>query len=147
MRFRSLPAIALLALLAACGGVSISFFYSTIDKAAHSGVDAFRLAVVGTPGAWAELWFAHIAPLAPAPPPPAIDFSSRMVVGVFLGPRPNACYAVRIDDIVSAADRVLVYFSERRPQPGEFCAQVITTPAHIVSVTRTSLPFEFVQTN
>lgn len=140
---RTLPVAAL---LVACGGISIGVFFGTVDKAAYSGVDTYRLVVVTEPAAWANLWALHTAPLNPAPPLPAVDFSNRTVVGVFLGTRPSACYSVHIEDIVTGADRVIVYYAEREPGPNEVCAQVITAPAHIVSVTRSALPYEFVRT-
>ena len=42
--------------------------------------------------AWASLWRAH----APRRPAPAVDFSREMVVGVFMGTRPTAGFAVEI---------------------------------------------------
>ncbi|HVL77149.1 MAG TPA: protease complex subunit PrcB family protein [Noviherbaspirillum sp.] len=141
---RTLPFVPL---LVSCGGISIGIFFSTLDRSVHSGVDTFRAVVVSEPTAWATLWSAHTSRLTPAPPPPLVDFSTRTVVAVFLGPRPNACYAVRIEEIRTAPDRIVVYFTERRPGLHDVCAQVITTPAHLVIVERTGLPFEFIKTN
>jgi hypothetical protein len=141
---RTLP---FLALLAACGGFSISIFLGTVDRSSYSGIGTFRVAVVNDHASWAALWAAHTASQGPVPMLPPIDFSSRMVVGVFLGPRPNGCYAVRIEDIYTTSDRAVVRFSERYPGLDEICTQAITTPAHIVTVSRTGLAFEFVKTN
>lgn len=137
-----------LALFTSCGGISIGIFHSTIDQSSYSGIGTFRAIVVHDPASWAALWAAHTAPLGYATlMPPPVDFSSRMVVGVFLGPRPNGCYAVRIEDIQTVPDRAIVYFSERRPDLNDVCTQAITTPAHLVTVNRTGLTFEFVKTN
>lgn len=141
---RTLP---FLALLAACGGLSISIFLGTVDRSPHSGIGTFRVVVVSDPVSWAALWAAHTSSQAPVLILPPIDFSTRMVVGVFLGPRPNGCYAVRIEEIFTEPGRAVVRFSERRPSPNEICSQAITTPAHIVTVSRTRLAFEFIQVN
>lgn len=141
---RALP---LIAMLAACGGITISIFHATVDRSSHSGLNTLQFVVVNDPVTWATLWAAHTSPLIPSPPLPPIDFSSRTVVGVFLGTRPNGCFGVRIEDIQSTSDRIVVYFFERHPHPGEVCTQAITTPAHIVTVSRTGLPVEFIKTN
>lgn len=141
---RMLP---LLALLVSCGGVTISIFLGTVDRSPHSGIDTFRMVVVDDPASWTGLWTEHTSSQVFVPMLPTVDFSSRMVVAVFLGPRPNGCYAVRIEDVQIRSDRAVVHFSEKRPAPDEICTQAITTPAHIVTISRTALPFEFVNTS
>lgn len=142
-----LMAALLLALLAGCGGVTIGVFWSDIDRPRHSGISDFRAVVVNDPFTWAQVWAEHTALLQPPPALPLIDFGSQTVVGVFLGSRPNGCYGVRIDEIRVEPDLVRVFFSERRPFFNEVCTQAITTPAHLVAISKTSLPFLFVKTN
>lgn len=146
-RRRMLLTLPLLVALAACGGVSLSVFWSDIDRPPYSGIGDFRAVVVNDPVTWAQLWAEHTAFQQPAPPLPVIDFATRTAVGVFLGSRPNGCYAVRIDEIHVDIDAVRVYFSERRPALNELCTQAVTTPAHIVTIAKTALPFVFVKTN
>lgn len=137
----------LFALLLACGGVTFGIFWTDIDRPPYSGIRDFRTVVVNDAASWAQLWTQHIASQQPAPPLPAIDFSTKTVVGVFLGSRPNGCYGVQIDEVLTEADTVRVYFSERRPRPGEICAQAVTTPAHLITISKTSRPVRFIKTN
>lgn len=147
MLCRLLPQLAVSAVLVACGGVSFSISFSSIDRATHSGIGTFTTVVVGDPETWSDLWTAHIGVQGPHRPVPVIDFSSRLVIGVFLGTRPNGCYAVQIEDIQTTDDRLLVHFSERRPFPGEPCPQALSTPSHLTVINRTALVIEFVKTN
>jgi len=137
----------LLALVLACGGVTIGIFWSDIDRPPYSGIKDFRTVVVNDAASWAQLWAEHTALQRPAPPLPVVDFSSSTVVGVFLGSRPNGCYAVRIDEVRIETDIVQVYFSEHRPRLNEICTQAVTTPAHIVTISKTGLPFRFIKTD
>jgi len=58
----------------------------TIERGQTSWVDSPRQAVARTPQDWAALWGLH----APDRPLPAVDFSTDMVIAIFLGSRPSA---------------------------------------------------------
>jgi hypothetical protein len=111
-------------LQAGAGGVE------TIARDAMSHVEAPGEAVARTPADWAALWRRHAGD-APAPP---VDFAKRTVVAVFLGTRSTAGYVVEITGTRQQGGTLIVAWREGRPDPGQITAQIITSPAHIVSL-------------
>jgi hypothetical protein len=103
-----------------------------LDKGDQSNVDNARQAVARTAAEWAVLWRQH----SPDRPQPTVDFARDMIVGVFLGSRPSAGFAV---DVVSAHDEhgaLVVQYRETRPPPGAITAQIITSAYCIVALPR-----------
>jgi len=103
-----------------------------LDKGDQSNVDDARQVVARTAPEWTTLWRQH----SPDRPRPTVDFAREMVVGVFLGSRPSAGFAV---DIVSARDEhgaLIVRYRETTPPPGAIAAQVITSAYCIVALPR-----------
>ena len=95
-----------------------------------SQVDSARQAVARNASEWAALWKMHSGESKP----PAVDLGSRTVVAVFLGSRPTAGYAVQIIGTRQANGALIVQWQERRPASGDILAQVLTSPATIVSI-------------
>lgn len=119
----------LLALLLAMSGFQ-STGVETIAKDRMSAVDEARTAVAKTAAEWSTLWQAHNG----ATPPPKVDFSKRMAAAVFLGSRPSAGYAVEITGTRQDGKVLVIEWRETRPAPGMLTAQVLTSPAHLVSL-------------
>ncbi len=71
--------------------------FVNIDKGTQSNVDEGRKVTVRSEADWTLLWQQH----DPDRPRPSVDFSKQMVVGVFMGSRTTAGFAV---EIVSATD-------------------------------------------
>jgi hypothetical protein len=104
----------------------------TIDKGVESNIDGARQVAARTAAEWTALWKAHTFDR----PLPAVDFSREMVVGVFMGSRPTAGFAL---EIVGAADHdgtLVVTYRETTPPSGVITAQVIVAPYHLVAVPR-----------
>jgi hypothetical protein len=106
----------------------------TINSDMMSGVGRAEQLVARNDAEWRALWQRH----APARTPPPVDFSKNMVLAVFLGSRPSGGYQVQITGVRSEGDTLVVEWSESRPGPGQVAAQVMTSPAHIVTVPRHS---------
>jgi VWFA-related protein len=105
---------------------------TTLNSDMMSGVDRPRQAVVRTAEEWSALWQAH----APGRPAPAVDFSTHMVLAVFLGSRPTAGFNVQITAVRSEGNHLVAEWMERRPSSDQMVAQVITSPSHLVTVPR-----------
>jgi hypothetical protein len=103
---------------------------TSIGHETMSRVDSPKQAAARNPAEWASLWREH----AGAAAAPAVDFASRTVVAVFLGSRPSAGYAVEITGTRREGAALVVEWRERQPPPDQVTAQVITSPAHIVSI-------------
>jgi hypothetical protein len=114
---------------------------ATIVRDNMSGVEEARQAVAKTQAEWAALWRAHNG----AAPAPAVDFSKRTVVAVFLGTRPSAGYSVEVTGTKLDGKTLLVEWREFPPQPGNLSAQVLTSPAHIATIPKFDGAIKFVK--
>ena len=97
----------------------------------NSNVEEPRNAVAWKSAEWAGLWRAHAGMLKPAP---EVDFTKRTVVAVFLGSRPTAGYSVEIVGTKQEGRTLIVEWREVRPKERMLLAQVLTSPAIIVSI-------------
>src|SRR5262249_500664 len=102
----------------------------TVDKGAHSNVDAARQAVARTDAEWAALWKAH----ADNRPAPAIDFNREMIVAVFMGSRPTAGFSIEIVEVRDGGGGLVVSYRDAMPPPGAITAQIITAPYHLAAI-------------
>ena len=113
--------------------------FVSVAQGAMSNIEEPRTVVVRTAAEWQALWKEH----DPERPPPAVDFAQATVVGVFLGSRPTAGYAVEITAVTTEGTRTIVEYVERQPSRDDFVAQVLTSPFHLVRVMRTAGAIEF----
>jgi len=104
-----------------------------VEKSAQSFVDTAKQVTARTPAEWAAVWKQH----APARPLPEIDFGREMVVGVFLGSRNSAGYAVEIVSVEAQPGAVVVRYHETAPARAAITAQIITSPYHLAAVPKT----------
>ena len=102
----------------------------TIVRDNMSGVDDARQVAAKTEAEWSKLWRAH----NPAAPVPKVDFNTRMVAAVFLGTRPSAGYSVEITGTKATGKTLVIEWREFPPKPGNLSAQVLTSPAHLVTI-------------
>lgn len=68
---------------------------------------------------------------------PAVDFTKEMVLGVYLGQKPNSAYHVEIKEIRKLPDSLDVLVENSGPQPGKMYLQVITHPYHLIKTEKT----------
>jgi protease stability complex PrcB-like protein len=112
----------------------------TIEKGDQSGIDEARRVLVRTDAEWTALWKQH----HPDKPRPAIDFSKEMVVGVFMGSRPNAGFSTTIISATVANGALIVRYAEKVPAPGSMSAQILTFPFHLVAIPKAAvMDFKF----
>lgn len=114
-----------MALLAACG-TSVNapsprdVAFTDVAKVQLSAQDGPAAIVVG----------AGVRALIPQVSAPA----DRVLVGAFQGGQRTGGYAIAIDRITRDGDRLVVRAIFTVPPPGGIVAQVLTSPAHVVSV-------------
>ena len=116
----------------------------TLDQSSQSGITTATQVVARDAASWNTLWTQHKSTIAPPPPVPAVDFSQRMVLAVFIGTRPNGCYGVAITRVTQVNSNTTVEFHESTPQPSSVCTQALTAPTHIVPVPAASGTVQFV---
>ena len=116
--------------------------FTTVLKGESSGEETARQVVVRTQAEWQALWKVH-APDQNAKLP-AVDFSTKMVIGVFLGTKPSAGYDVEIVGVRTQEKELLVEYVETQPGRGTMAAQILTEPFHLVAVNRHAGDVRFV---
>jgi hypothetical protein len=114
---------------------------TSIARDQMSAIDTMRQAVAKTAAEFETLWRAH----APGRSAPAVDFAKNTVIAMFLGSRPSAGFDVEITRVQREGDAVVVTWAERRPSRDQIAAQVMTAPAHLVSVPRFDGAVRFVK--
>jgi protease stability complex PrcB-like protein len=136
-------------LIVACSSQSTnnsskSLPFQTLEHSQNSAITGPRQLVIRDSSNWQSLWREHTANIQPHPAIPNVDFNQHMVIGVFLGERPNLCYQVTIESIEKYSNKkIIVGYKETKPSGG-VCAQAIAYPVHLVSVTRSNLTVDFV---
>jgi hypothetical protein len=107
----------------------------TIEKGDQSNIDEARQVLVRTDAEWTTLWRQH----HPDKPRPAVDFSKEMIVGVFMGSRPNAGFSTTILSATAANGALIVRYAEKVPAPGRISAQILTFPYHLVAIPKAAV--------
>ena len=105
----------------------------TIARGDASGVSEPRRMIARTEDEWRTLWALHAGPDAMSP---AIDFSQVIAAAAFAGEKPSAGHSIDINVAPSTNGVVHLTVSERAPGPGTVAAAMITSPFHIVAISR-----------
>ena len=102
----------------------------TIGKGDQSNVDDAKQVLVRTEAEWTKLWQQH----NPDGLRPAVNFSKEMVVGVFMGSRPNAGFSTAVTSATAGNGALIVRYKETKPGPSSVSAQILTFPYHLVAI-------------
>jgi len=105
----------------------------TIARGDASGVSEPRRMIARSEAEWQTLWALHAGPDAASP---AIDFAQVIAAAAFAGEKPSAGHSIEISAAPSTNGVVHLAVSERAPGPGTVAAAMITSPFHIVAVSR-----------
>jgi hypothetical protein len=104
----------------------------TIEKGDQSNIDDAKQVLVRTEAEWTKLWQQH----ATGRPRPPVDFSKEMVVGLFMGSRPNAGFSTAVVSATAGNGALIVRYTETMPAAGSVSAQILTFPFHLVAIPR-----------
>ena len=102
----------------------------TIEKGDQSRIEDAKQVLVRTDAEWTRLWQQH----APDHPRPSVDFSKEMVVGVFMGSRPNAGFSITVTSTTAVNGALNVRYTETTPRAGAITAQILTFPYHLIAI-------------
>jgi len=75
--------------------------------------------------------------------PPKVDFSTRMLVGVFSGEKPTGGYSISIQRVLDGPKRLVVEYLEESPPPDAMVTMALTYPCQIIAVPRSDKSVEF----
>lgn len=117
--------------------------YETVARDNLSGVTTRENVVIKDQAAWDALWARHGAGRTPPPARPTIDFTRRMLVGVFGGDHPDSCRGFAIGRVAAGAAKLEVEVNERDISAVAACLPVVSQPMQIVAVDRTDADVAF----
>lgn len=111
----------------------------------YSGLTTRQRLVIRDAATWANVWRELTSPFQPAPPVPAVDFASNLVVVAAMGLRNTGGYSITIDDVRTAAGDVSISVTERSPGSGCIVTAVVTEPVAVVVASRFAGQATFVE--
>ena len=106
----------------------------SIDKGLDSQIDEARQVAVRSAAEWEKLWRQHAGERARPP----VDFVKETVLAVCLGSRPTAGFSIEIVSTRQDGPTLIVQYRETRPAAGGIVAQVLTSPYHIVAMSKSA---------
>ena len=118
-------------------GESISF---TTLANGNSKVKTAGTRVVGDQADFEQLWKDHSGSSAILP---EVDFSKQTVLAVFAGQKPTGGYSIKISSVRLDGKELVVSYHVTSPEKGKLNSQVLTYPAHIVSVASSKTKGDF----
>ncbi len=124
---------------------AVSVRFQAVAELQNSGLDRQAVMTVRTAAEWEDLWSTATAPVQPATDPPAVDFTSRMVLVVALGRRATGGFDVRIGSVFEDGERLYVVYTETSPGEGCLTTQAFSAPISAVSVPSSGKPVNFVR--
>ncbi|HYD59554.1 MAG TPA: hypothetical protein VEC35_04330 [Noviherbaspirillum sp.] len=103
-----------------------------------------RFVAVRDAAAWTALWNEHTGGRVAVP---AIDFSQKMVAGVFIGRESVPCGSTAIESVRrrNNPDRIEVGYRITDPGPNVMCIAAVLNQYSLVTLPVSSLPVEFVK--
>ena len=120
------------ALVAVMLGLAADPVVASIARGPISLVAGEQQVVARSQAEWEALWKSHGA----AQPAPAVDFTTEMVVAVFLGAQPTGGFAVEITGARLEGDTLVIRYVEQRPGRRDVVSQMLTSPFHVVKLPR-----------
>ncbi|MBI5256123.1 MAG: protease complex subunit PrcB family protein [Burkholderiales bacterium] len=119
---------------------------NAVDPAAVPSADDTRtyFHVYRSQSEWATWWERANSRYSPQPLP-AVDFASSTIAGVYLGMRPNGCFALSIQQVVERDGAIIVRYHEGKPGPGDTCSAAAVYPLKLIRIQATGLPIQFVE--
>jgi hypothetical protein len=122
-------------------GTAVAF--ETVAKDTFSGVTAAQTVVIRDQAAWDKLWTRHAAGRTPVPAQPKVDFTRKMLIGVFAGEYANGCRSMAVGRVAAGASKLEVEIDERDVTPVAICVPAVVHPMQVVAVDRVDADVAF----
>jgi hypothetical protein len=107
----------------------------TIAKGEQSNIESPTQVLAKSEAEWTALWRRHAGDREKPP----VDFAREMVVGVFMGSRPNAGFSTAIVTSMEVKGVLVVRYTETIPSRDAVTAQVLTFPYHLVAIPKANV--------
>ncbi|MBC3875608.1 protease complex subunit PrcB family protein [Undibacterium flavidum] len=142
MQMIELPTLDLAVELQRVNGALIS--YQSVVSGMHSAIGTARNIVIRDQANWQQLWQEHQAGTGNATTPPAIDFSKKMLIAVFLGTQASGCSGIQDLRIWRDTGKLVATHYDVTPGPDSICTANITSPFHVAEVDLSTDTVEFI---
>jgi hypothetical protein len=76
-------------------------------------------------------------------PPPEVDFSTQMLIGVFSGEKPSGGYSISIRRVLESSKSIVVEYVEKSPPPDAIVTLALTYPCQIITLPSSEKSVEF----
>ena len=130
--------------------------FETIEQGGYSSYTEQANLVIKNEKTFLSLWLKVHSISSIIPELPKIDFSKETIVAVFMGGKSTGGYSISIEKIVDESipgakcapsakciGKVIVYYKETSPAPGDMVTQAFTQPYHIVKTQKIIGQVEF----
>jgi len=107
----------------------------TVARGDQSDIESPAQVLARTEAEWIALWRRHAGDRERPP----VDYGREMVVGVFMGSRPNAGYGTTIITAMEVKGVLVVRYTETVPPRGAVTAQILTFPYHLVAIPKATI--------
>lgn len=114
--------------------------FETISHITYGTHENHEYLVIENSEEWGRVWSFSMPVYHPAP---EIDFSTHMVIAVFMGWRSSSGYGISIERITNMGNEIIVNVKETYPGRGVGTLTVVTHPHHIIKVERVEKPIVF----
>ncbi len=121
--------------------------YSIVKDGYFGGYETKENMVINKESDFKELWYKAFVDQGSGSSIPAIDFSKKTVLAVFMGLRNSGGNSVEIDRIEDDTSSVKVYVKYMYPGGNCPTTPVMTTPSQVVSTNKITKPVEFIEIN
>lgn len=118
--------------------------YKTIESGMNSGISNARNIVIRDQASWNQLWQEHQNGNSSSNAAPAVDFSKKMLVAIFLGTQTSGCSGIQELHIWRDAGKLVATHYDVLAGPASICTANITKPFHIAEVDLSSEQVEFI---
>ncbi|MFA9275458.1 MAG: hypothetical protein ACEQSE_11355 [Candidatus Aquirickettsiella gammari] len=119
--------------------------YRTIESGMNSGISNARNIVIRDQASWNQLWQEHQHGNGGSNPTPAVDFSKKMLIAVFLGTQASGCSGIQEFHVWRDAGKLVATHYDVLAGPASICTANITKPFHIAEVDLSSENVEFIR--
>jgi hypothetical protein len=120
-------------------GEQIDLSFETISQSDYGGYENHEYLFIENSEDWGRIWSLALPDGSLSP---EINFSTHIVIAVFMGERSTGGYEVSIDRITDVGGEIIVNVDEI--YPGRiFVTEAFTWPRHIIKVERVQKPIWF----
>lgn len=114
--------------------------FSAFRTGANSLIQTQGMFELPSEGEFQAYW-ARSTGQSPATAPRGVDWNRQKIVAIHLGKRPSGGYSVMVQKVVRQGSVAIISAVERKPIPGQYVSDAITSPFVLLKVDRITVPF------